>query len=370
MKTYHCPFCNEKLIREKLIKHIEKEHDSEIPVNYTAYRLVYDIVNDKHGHGICTVCGAKTKWNEKRQKYERLCDNPKCYEQIRKTYESRMMRVYNKTTLLTDPNFQAQMLSHRRIAGKYRWSDGKEFEYVGSYEKSFLEFLDKTLEYKSNEIVSPGPILEYDFKGQKKHWITDFLLIPYNLIVEVKEGGEHWNTNVALTNTREKTFAKEKMITDKGTFNYLRLTRNDLGQFLGMLAELKKQMNEGNKNPLYRIHESLYPNSQNEYLNNQMEIAQNINETIDYLLKTKYNNFSIKLLNENNFFILDHPDENIELIECANLVPENKSKQSKLQFKVFGENFYNDLKHKFLLLEDELIGYYNKEDNIIIGLKI
>ena len=49
MKTYHCPFCTVKLLRDKLIKHIEKEHDDEIPINYTAYRLVYDIVNDKHG---------------------------------------------------------------------------------------------------------------------------------------------------------------------------------------------------------------------------------------------------------------------------------------------------------------------------------
>ena len=150
-----------------------------------------------------------------------------------------MMRVYNKTTLLDDPQFQNQMLNHRRISGKYRWSDGREFEYVGSYEKNFLEFLDKTLEFKSNEIVSPGPILEYDFNGQKKHWITDFLLIPYNLIVEVKEGGEHWNTNKAMSVTREKTFAKEKMITNLGTYNYIRLTQNDFGQFLSILAELE-----------------------------------------------------------------------------------------------------------------------------------
>lgn len=372
MKTYNCPYCNVKLIREKLVKHIEKEHDHEIPVNYTVYRLVYDIVNNKQGHGNCTVCGAKTKWNEKRQKYERLCDNPKCYEEVRKTYESRMMRVYNKTTLLDDPNFQNQMLSHRRISGKYRWSDGTEFEYVGSYEKNFLEFLDKTLEYKSNEIVSPGPILEYDFNGTKKHWITDFLLIPYNLIVEVKEGGEHWNTNKAMATTRAKTFAKEKMITNLGVYNYIRLTQNDFGQLLSILAELKMQVNDGIKGPIYRIHESLYQGNRNEYIDNRLEIAQNIKEIAENIINEKYNQFQINIF-ETNLILTDHPYEDISLIECINVEPKNKNKQGEIQFKAFSEEFYNDLKKLFPLLEEEIYGYYNTndiKDGFTIGLSI
>ena len=49
MKTYQCPYCDKKLIRDKLVSHIEKYHDEEVPDNYTPYRLVYDIVNDKQG---------------------------------------------------------------------------------------------------------------------------------------------------------------------------------------------------------------------------------------------------------------------------------------------------------------------------------
>lgn len=368
MKTYNCPYCNVKLIRDKLIKHIEKEHDSEIPVNYTAYRLVYDIVNDKHGYGSCQICHSKTKWNEKRQKYERLCSNPKCYAEVRKIYETRMLRVYNKTTLLDDPNFQNQMLSHRRISGKYRWSDGKEFEYVGSYEKNFLEFLDKTLEFKSNEIISPGPILEYDFNGTKKHWITDFLIIPYNLIVEVKEGGEHWNTNKTRAVTREKTFAKEKMITNLGTYSYIRLTQNDFGQFLGILAELKMQVNDGKKDPIYRIHESTEDIS--EYLNSKMEIAENIRNNCYNLINNKYKDFQINIL-ENNFNILDYDDS--DLIECISIESKNKNKYSQNQFNVFIEKFLPDLFKMFPLLENELIYYRNIEkenNNCIIGILI
>ena len=84
MKTFACPFCNKKLIWKKLESHIERNHEDELPENMTSYHLVYDIVNDHPDHkGRCTVCGKPTEWNEKRQKYNRLCGNPKCKEAMR-----------------------------------------------------------------------------------------------------------------------------------------------------------------------------------------------------------------------------------------------------------------------------------------------
>lgn len=268
MKTYACPFCGTKLIRDKLTKHIEKEHDDEVPENYTAYRLVYDIVNDKHGHGNCTICGKPTKWNEKRQKYERLCGDPKCYAEVKKTYQKRIMKVYNKTSLMDDPKHLEKMLAGRKISGKYKWSDGKVFTYTGSYEKQLLEFLDKVLEYKSDEIVAPGPVLEYEYKGKKHMWITDLIILPYNLIIEVKDGEDNPNKRY-MPVYREKQVYKEKMITNLGTYSYLRLTNNDFGQLLGILAELKMQVVDNDKNlPLYRIHEALEENK------NKMDVTQ------------------------------------------------------------------------------------------------
>ena len=254
MKTFACPYCGVKYNRPKLIKHLDKEHDDELPPHYTAYRMAYDVVNDKKGHGTCVVCGKDTKWNEKRQKYERLCGDPKCEKKIRETYEGRMLKVYNKTTLLDDPHFQEKMLANRKIAGKYTWSDGsKTFSYMGQYEKNLFEFLDQTLEYRSDEIIAPGPIFEYTFNGKTHHWITDFLILPYNL--EVKDGGDNPN-NRSMPEYRAKQIAKEKMITDKGTFSYLRLTNNSFGQLLSILAELKRSTNEGDNHPLFRINET------------------------------------------------------------------------------------------------------------------
>lgn len=258
MKKFNCPFCNEKYYKENLIKHIDKEHDDELPKDYTAYRMVYDIVNNKHGHGICTECGRPTQWNEKRQKYNRLCGRKECYEKVKKTYQSRMLRVYNKVHLLDDPQHQEKMLAGRRISGKYKWSDGKVFTYTGQYEKNLMEFLDTVLHYKSNEIIAPGPILEYEFKGKKHHWITDFLILPYNLIIEVKDGGNNPNTR-SMPEYRSKQLYKEKMITSQGVYSYLRLTNNDFSQLLTILAELKmKVVDDTDKNPLFRINENAF----------------------------------------------------------------------------------------------------------------
>ena len=163
-----------------------------------------------------------------------------------------MMKIYNKPHLLDDPEQQEKMLANRKISGKYKWSDGKVFTYTGKYEKNLMEFLDKTLEYKSDEVLAPGPVLEYEYKGKKKHWITDFLLLPYNLIIEVKDGGKNPN-NRKMVDYRAKQEAKEKMITNLGTYNYLRLTDNDFSQLLSILAELKMNTLEDKTENIYRI---------------------------------------------------------------------------------------------------------------------
>ena len=254
-RTYACCYCNQRFNRGKLPKHMEK-HADEIPENLTPYQVAYDIINNHPNHkGVCVICGSDCGWNERTQKYHRICRDPKCAKAIKKTYQERMMKVYNKPHLMDDVNHLEKMLAHRKISGKYKWSDGTEFTYTGSYEKNFLEFLDKVMNYESREIISPGPVLEYDYKGKKHKWITDVMILPYNLIVEIKDGGDNKNGNKAWKGTREKTIAKEVMITNLGKYNYIRLTNNDFAQFLGIIAELKMQIVDDTVSPLYRIHE-------------------------------------------------------------------------------------------------------------------
>ena len=367
MKTYPCPYCKMKLTRDKLVDHIEKEHDDLIPVNYTAYRVVYDIVNNKHGHGECTICHKDTNWNEKRQKYERLCGDPKCYDEVRKTYEKRMIKVYNKTSLLDDPQMQEKMLANRKISGKYKWSDGTEFTYTGSYEKKLMEFLDKTMEYKSNEIIAPGPVLEYEYNGKPLHWITDFLIIPYNLIIEVKDGGDNPNNRV-MTTYREKQVAKEKMITNKGTFNYIRLTNNNFGQLLSILAELKKNCIEDNKDPIYRIHENY---NENDEMNFEAlySFADDISEYSKRYLEENSKNYVF--IEDNIHRIINHPKTDEEIVECVEITSMFKNKSLAFNFVLNINECINYLES--LYPYDKITYYFKDESNplngVIIGLK-
>lgn len=281
MKKFNCPFCTERFYRNTLADHIEKEHDDEIPSNYTPYRMAYDVVNDKDGHGNCTICGKPTTWNERTQKYNRLCGSKQCIEKSRNFYKKNMIKVYNKTTLLDDPKQQEKMLANRRISGKYKWSDGTIFTYTGKYENKLMEFLDTVMNFKSNEVIAPGPTLEYEYKGKIHHWITDFLLLPYNLIIEVKDGGDNPNKRV-MPEYRAKQVAKEEMITNLGTYSYIRLTNNDFGQLMCILAELKMNNNENKSVPLYRIHESYQNKLNNEFIliKEEMTIPSSVEELL------------------------------------------------------------------------------------------
>ena len=264
-KTYKCPYCTIfRGTREKLIKHIDKEHTEMLPEGYTAIRVVYDLVNKTTGRK-CRVCGQLTPWNG--YKYDVLCGNPKCKEAVRELYKKNMLRVKGTYNILNDPQQQLLMLSHRKISGKYKHSDGGIIEYTGEYEKKFLEFIDLFLQIPSKDIISPGPTIEYEYRGKKHIYIPDFYYIPFNLIIEIKDGGNNVNMrdSPSMRASREKTIEKERIITDKGQYNYLRLTNNQFEQLIDMFMSIKERLMNGNEEMLIKIHES----SLEEYYANQ-----------------------------------------------------------------------------------------------------
>ena len=237
-KKYACPFCDEKMTRMDLISHVERKHEALIPENYSPARVVYDSIN-KTDHGTCMICKKPVyTWNDKICRYNNLCDNPKCREEVRRIALERHIKTYNVPTLLTNPEHQEKMLANRHISGTYKHSDGGKFTYTGKYEKAAIEFMDTVLNIPSKDIQMPGPTLEYNYQGETHTWITDIYYIPANLIIEVKDGGSNPN-NRSMPEYRAKQSAKEVMITELGTFNYLRLTNNDFAQLLECLADIK-----------------------------------------------------------------------------------------------------------------------------------
>lgn len=249
-KRYKCPYCDYRDFRPDLIDHVEEEHEDMIPKNYTPARVVYNSINKKD-HGSCMICHKETKWDENKQRYDSFCENKKCREEYKKIVRSRMVKKYGTDNLLKDPEFQKKMLGNRSISGKYKFEDGGSIGYVGSYEKKFLEFMDKFLHIKSYDIISPGPTIPYMYKGKEHVWITDFLYEPYNLVFDIKDGGDNPNTR-DMKEYREKQTAKEEAIAEYGEYNYIRLTDNNFEQLISIFMELKDKVD--NK-PLIRINE-------------------------------------------------------------------------------------------------------------------
>lgn len=257
-RTYKCPYCDLRGTKEKLIRHVDDKHDDMIPENYTPSRIIFNLINKKE-KGSCIVCGNETLWNEDKCRYDRLCTNPKCKSIYRERVESNVKAVYGKTSkeLLKDPNHQTKMLAGRRISGVYKWSDGECKTYTGEYERKTLEFCE-SMGFKSEDILTPGPSIEYMYNGEKHFWITDIFIAPYNLAIDCKDGGDNPN-NRPMKEYREKQIEKEKAIAKDGRYNYLRLTDNNFKQLIEVLALLKLQLVEDNRDErIIKINEAMF----------------------------------------------------------------------------------------------------------------
>ena len=276
-----CPLCRRKDFKDKLIRHIEKDHE-DIIGEISAEQFLYDKTHP--GSGKCIVCGNKTDWNEKTGKYHRVCSNPRCKEELRAKFKKNMIRVHGKVSLLDDAAHQAKMLAHRSISGTYVYSDGTKFTYTGSYEHKAIEFMDKVLNCNSKDIIMPGPVIDYtDQYGNSRQWITDIYYVPYNLIIEVKDGGDNPN-NRQMDEYRAKQVSKEAELIKLGEYNYLRLTDNKFVQLMEVLALLKDQeINDPTTtNKVIRINESAVYDDRFFTIDDTDELKDDIDIPIEY----------------------------------------------------------------------------------------
>lgn len=272
-RYYLCPYCNKKYTRENLPSHLEKNHMDELPEGFTSLRMSFHIVNNKPitYSRPCRICKQGTDWDENKGRYNFLCNKKSCHdawvEQMKKSMGDKM--GCNRPT--STPEGLEKMLANRKISGKYKFQDGSEKVYTGSYEKKALEFLDKVMNIKSEDLMCPGPILKYSFLSpnapkektaddktdyNEYHiYIPDMYYIPYNLLIEVKDGGNRPNKNESLVATRKRQIAKEKFIIENTDYNYLRLTDNDFSQLLSVFADLKLHLIENDKERVIHVNE-------------------------------------------------------------------------------------------------------------------
>lgn len=260
-KKYKCPYCDKRFVRAKLHIHIQNEHEDLIPEGYTALRVAFNTINNKtEGH--CIMCGAVTDWNEDKGRYERLCNNPKCHEAYKKMVAERTKKKYGTERLQTDPEYaeyvQRKALAGRKMHGEYKFADGGVIEYFGSYEKKFLQFMDQIMHCKSEDILAPAPSIKYMYNGEQHLYIPDFYYIPYNLIIEIKDGGSNPNNHPHRTGEDElKLRCKEEAIRQLNEFSYVRVVNNDFSQVLSIMAVLKYNMAHRYKDPVIKVNESM-----------------------------------------------------------------------------------------------------------------
>ena len=268
-KKYKCLWCEKRDYRDKLVQHVDSVHKEMIPEGFTPLQVVFHIVN-KHPLSWkkpCRVCGNPCDWDEKKGRYNLLCNKKECHDAWAKKMDKDMGDKKGSNRQTATEEGLKKMLAGRKLSGKYKWSDGTEFTYVGSFEKATLEFMDKVMEVKSEDIMCPGPVLEYMLDGVKHLYITDIYYIPYNLIIEVKDGGNNPNTNPEMYESRKKKLAKEKYVIEETNYNYIRLTNKDFSQLLAVFADLKMNLVDNAGNRVIHINESLLINKPDIYYN-------------------------------------------------------------------------------------------------------
>lgn len=272
-RKYRCPFCRLTATRGDLAAHVEKEHEDMIPEGYNGTRVVYDYINKKN-YGTCLICKQPVyEWDDNVARYKNICNRPECMEALKKKAQGNHF---------DDPEVQKKMLAARKISGSYKFRDGTVHSYVGTYELRCFEFMD-SIGIQGKDIMSPGPTIYYEYKGETHPWILDWMYIPAMLCCDVKDGGSNPN-NRPMIEYREKQLAKEAAIEKNGQYNYIRLTDNNFGQLLSALADIRYgTINHDPINHIY-INESSSKNSND--MNGIFELLDKLNE-FDYKFMSK-----------------------------------------------------------------------------------
>lgn len=255
MPSIKCKFCGKVYPdADAMAAHLEKAHIDMIPPDMDAYQFYYYMKTGRT-HGNCVMCKKPTGWNPKTKKYKRFCDNPKCKIAYREMFKKRMIGSYGKITLLNDPEQQKKMLANRSISGVYTWSDGsKKLPYTGSYELSFLEFLDKIMDFPSSDVMAPSPhTYNYMYDGKQHFYIPDFFIPSLNLEIEVKDGGDNPNMHHKIQDVdKVKERLKDQVMkTNSNQFNYLKVTNKQNEIFLKYLETAKEKFAANDNTPIY-----------------------------------------------------------------------------------------------------------------------
>ena len=247
VKYYRCPECKKVYNTLKpWITHMENCHPEVIPSGWTPCRYFY-YLQTKKDHGSCIICKQETEWLESRMKYARFCNNPKCKEEYRNQFKSRMINKHGVITLLNDPEQQRKMLLAKKNSGYYELSDGTKIEYVSTYEQHFLMMIDHMFRITGNDIMGPSPHTYYynyvnpndpGNEGQK-FYIPDYYFPSMNLEVEIKQNTSTHPKIIKIDKVKEK--CKDDMMNSNPNVNYIKITDKNYEDFFKFIIDFKNR---------------------------------------------------------------------------------------------------------------------------------
>lgn len=251
-KTFKCPFCKkEYLDKASLYIHMEKCHKDEL-CGYPAAQVYFNFKNKyalTKGFGKSIISGKPTKFNLTTERYEKFA-NAQERQEYREQFRKRMIKKYGKDTLLNDPNQQKKMLADRKISGEYIWPDGSKTVYTGTYEKTFLEFIDTVCSWESSsDIMAPAPItIEYVSDGETRFHIPDFYIQSINMLVNIKS-----STNMGY---RLRDIDDEKLedrAIKNTDYNYVKIYDNNFSDFVAAIDYLRSLDDDEKPNRIYIV---------------------------------------------------------------------------------------------------------------------
>lgn len=245
----NCPYCSKYFSKKQAaLDHINKYHGNYLERDNmdAAQALYYSTHGTLKGKCMCG-CGQDTEWNYKTGKPYKVSDDPECRKRLRNQALRNHKRVYGTETLLNDMDHQKEMQKHRPTAGEYTFSDGGKVGYLSSLELNFLQFCDKVMEFESKMVQdSPETFTYKDPKDGKLHqYIPDFYLPDYNLLIEIKDGGENPNTNPAfIKETKYKVALKDEVMKKQNRYNYIKIVDKKYGPFMELLYQIVRSDTE------------------------------------------------------------------------------------------------------------------------------
>jgi len=235
---FKCPDCPRRFGKiEELYKHVEEYHSDLIPDDNTIKQYIFNR-KYKKTKGSCVIDKKETKWNEDRGKYERYCCS-KCEHTAREQFKKNCKRKLGTDNPASTPEHQMKTIAGRSYSGTYTFTDGGVIGYSSSYEKDFLEFLDKDMLFPSSEVEQCELIFYFNYDGKRRFHIPDYILRSYNLIVQIKTF-KNMNSHLQTTG-RDRQLLSDKAIIDSGGYNYIVILDKDYIDFINMIKILKNK---------------------------------------------------------------------------------------------------------------------------------